>query len=109
MKFDFASRTVWIGLAHARPSPNNTIVEDALGAYVTVLALAYNREHFVETVASALEAYNFALLDLADDEPLEARGGRADINPEIAVLAQQAVITEEVQFHTFHSYEEPMA
>jgi hypothetical protein len=96
------TRTVWVGLAHAKPLADNQIVPEALGAYVTAVGIAQDQQEFLSTVRAALKDLAFELLSLEDNREL---GTQNQANDQILKLGQAAALSGKVQFNTFHTYE----
>ena len=74
------------------------------GAWVTTLAVAGNAKEFQAVVETALHAIDLDAQTFEAVESLQQWTAREQENAEIAELARSAVVTGDVQFHTFHFY-----
>jgi hypothetical protein len=95
----------WIGLAHVRPLPGNDLLEGAMGAFVTVVALAYSQDDFLSQARSKLQSYEFEIVEIEDIEPWEVRTKHFPVDEHIQGLVRSLGSDNRVLLGTFHDYE----
>lgn len=98
------SAQVWIGLAEVRQRPGAQVLMDRNHAVVNVLALSRDEREFRATVASALSAAGFDLVDLEDPESLQVRRSRYMVDDGLLLLADRVLSTGTPQFGNFHTW-----
>jgi hypothetical protein len=69
-----------------------------------VLAVATDEAEFRKAVARNLEELQFFVRHMEDVEPLSARARYVSVSEEILELAEEARVSGQMTFGTFHSY-----
>lgn len=100
------TKQCWIGLAHVRPKEGNNSLEGALGAFVPILALAYDIDDFVAITTMRLESYDFDVIEIEDVEPFMYRLSKSDVEDEIKVLAERLTDEDPIVMDTFQAYDD---
>jgi hypothetical protein len=95
----------WIGLAHVRPLPGNDLLEGAIGAFVTVVALARSEDDFVSQASYKLQSYEFEIVEIEDIEPWKVRIEHFPVDEHIQGLVRSLGSDNRVLLGTFHEYE----
>ncbi len=95
---------VWIGMAHVIPRIGSTVLGDAPGAWVTVLAWATDSASYRSLVYAAAAHYELALESLEDIESLSARSRRLTLDRTLLKLAKEVEVTHGLRFGAFHTY-----
>lgn len=98
------SETVWIGLVGVVPQPGSRALNDAKGAYATVVALVQDRDAFEVAVAKALSDLKLAPFEFEDVEPISQRASNWVIDDKLLELASEVEATGGVRFGTFHNF-----
>ena len=100
MPRDLQQQQIWIGLAHVvRTADDSVLPPDAGGAYLHVLALASDLEHFQTAVKAVCDAQRgVRLYELDDMETLLSRLARATPSKTILAAADQVEATGELRF-----------
>jgi hypothetical protein len=96
----------WTGTAEVTPKPGNSLLGEALGAYVPVVGLAHSAPEFRSKIAHAMGALDFNLVDLQDIRQLRSEAENNELD---AVLRDRANALREsnpVEFGSFHAYSE---
>ncbi|MEL7306225.1 MAG: hypothetical protein AAGJ56_10390 [Myxococcota bacterium] len=98
--------SVWIALVEVRPrAGKEQLLDGALGAYVSVVALAENAHDYQTRARSLLSGMGFDVTEIENVEPLADRV--AHTRPEQAVLdlASQLTPNNPVAVGAFDAYE----
>jgi hypothetical protein len=102
------TQQLFVGLAHARPTDRNEDeqLRGALGAYFYVVALADDRNAFVERVRVELEEIDFELADVHEVRRFDEAIREEQLAPALLELANTAATENTTRFGTFNLYEE---
>lgn len=98
---------IWIGLVGVGQLPGSAALGDASGAYVTVLALASDRESFESNIRSELVRLGLFAFETEDIERLADRHDAMAGDDDIKELAGRVTPLEPVVFGSFHAYSTP--
>lgn len=101
---DTIEKQMWIGLANVVSADDSGVFDKALGAYVNVVALAYDRSHFREQVRKAAIEMRIDVLSIEEIEPFDERKKHFQISEELLSLEEQAEETGSARFARFHTY-----
>lgn len=104
-KIRFPKRELWIGLAKVEQSSRNGVLGDADRAYTNAIAIADSRDSFRAAIKQTLAELRLRLLRLENAETLKSRLSKHSINEELAKLAEEARVTGQVSFGTFHAFD----
>ncbi len=94
----------WIGLIEVEPQPGNDSLDDAVGAFVNVVALASSEQEFVDLVRSTMNEHGFRILAMRDVVSLSTWSERNTIEPRLAGLVRGLTPEYRIQFDEFQSY-----
>ncbi len=98
------SNQKWIGLAHVVPRPGNDTLSGAIGAIVSVVALAEDAEDFGQKLTVALNSYDFDVIEIEDVELVECRSHKFPAANEVLKLADAISDENPVVLGAFHTY-----
>ena len=94
----------WIGLAHVRPLPGNTVLGTSAGAYVAAVGLADNADTFAQLVNATLYEYKFQVVEVEDIELFEKRSAKYKVDPEVTSMVELLNTENPCVLATFHAY-----
>jgi len=97
-------KEIWIGLAHVKPKQGNEALQGARGAFVPILSMATDSDHFISTATSFLNAHGFEVIEMEDVQLFEERCKNADVDEELMTLVKNLSETVPVQIDIFQSY-----
>jgi hypothetical protein len=95
---------VWIGVAHVKPRPSNDLLEGAIGAFVSSVALAECDQGFITSVSDLLHKLDFDILEMMDIGTLHERQLHGTVEATLIQLAADLTTESPVGLGTFHSY-----
>ncbi len=96
--------SVWIGLAHVKPVEGNNVFDNAIGAFVNILALSSDAISFKEQVLSSMVDLRLVLVELSEVDLLSNRIEKGELEDSIIQLGNQVANTGSIQFGIFHTY-----
>lgn len=98
-------KNIWIGLVNVIPNENCTVINANEGAYTNILAIAESSVEYRSKIKRVLKEYNLTVIDIEDEEPLEERQKKVEIDEEIYEMSQEIFNDNTVKFSTFHTYD----
>lgn len=98
---------IWLGLVEIKPKNLNTVLENSLGAFVSVVYKAYSKDHFLSKIKGTFFEKDFEVLDIDDVETIENVTIDKDVEAEKIELIND-VLNEGYDFSwgVFHIYDE---
>jgi len=106
MSFDFCTHTPWIGLVEVRPREGNDLLQGAIGALVSVIALAQNAQEFLRSARAAANAMEFDVISIENVEPWVVRKSLDNPSQHLCELADTLTDDNRVAFGVFDSYDQ---
>ncbi len=97
--------TRWIGLFHVLPVAGNDVLDGAIGAFVTIAAMADGEKHFLDIVRTALGEAGFEISSAEDVQPWSTRIRVSRPENEICELVESLTADNRVAFGDFYSYD----
>jgi hypothetical protein len=98
---------IWIGHVDVLPrDPKNSVLDDATGAIVNVLALVTGRDEYEKRVADALAEVGYEVREATDVEPFDPAPHGEPVADELLEAAATLASGEvgDVAWGTFYSY-----
>ncbi|MBP1645602.1 MAG: hypothetical protein H6Q16_1177 [Bacteroidetes bacterium] len=95
---------VWIGLLEVSTRSRKGVLGNSLGAFVNVLALAKNRDEFIEKVKISIDELELDFVEIAEIELFSERNKNFNLGNELISLAEEVVQYDELRFGDFHTY-----
>ena len=95
----------WRGLVEGIPLPGRDEFADCRGAFVNVVALARDKDDFVQLVSDALADEGLRATEFEDIEPVHTRRLFRSRPAWMIALANQLNTDTPVVFDTFHVFE----
>jgi hypothetical protein len=105
MKNTMLDDELWIGLAKVEQSTRNGTLGEADGAYTNAIAKASSRLNFRRKVRDSLKQLELKLIRLENPQTLNERLAKYSIDPELVKVAEEADLTGNVGFGTFHAFD----
>jgi hypothetical protein len=96
---------LWFGMANVEQPPDVSLLGQAKGAYVNVVAPAFDAADFRLQVKQAVDEFGLALLGIEDVEPLVKKLSRETASEEVSRLMKGANQTGRVAFGAFYAYD----
>src|ERR1051326_3423812 len=96
---------LWIRLAKVEQRTRNGILGDADGVYTNAIGKASSRWEFRGKGFENLKQLELKLIRLEDAQTLNERLAKYSINPELMKIAEEAEVTGNVGFGTFHAFD----
>ena len=96
---------LWIGLVEVGQTKRKGVLGDVDGAYTNAIAKAHSRAAFRHRVTESLNHLGLKLIRIEDAEMLKERLEKYSIDPELMKVANEAELTGEVGFGTFHTFD----
>lgn len=92
-------------MVEVRSDTENTVLEDADGAFVNVVTWAQDLRHFAAKVNELMQYLNLRVVAVEDAEPLEERGILDQLDKEIRDIANEVLESpESIRYSTFHTW-----
>lgn len=101
-----STEEVWVATLEVVPMPGNTSLGDALGAFVTVMAMASSPRDFRRKLYEYMESAKFDILDIRDAEPLELREEFVDLDNELKFVKAAVSRTREAAAGPYNAFAE---
>lgn len=96
---------VFIGVTEVRPRWKGVVAEDALGAFVNLLAKVTTEEDF-RREATALLGSDFHIVGFEDVETLKTRMEQWELEEPLRTLARAVDVDGLARLGTFHTFSE---
>lgn len=98
------SEEVWIATVEVAPRDGNSLLGEAAGAFVTIMAIASNPREFRRKIYEHFERERLDIVDIRDAEPLELRQEFAELDNELKFVAATVNRTREAATGPYDSF-----
>ena len=95
---------IWIGLLEVSTRSRKGVLGNSLGAFVNILALAKNRDEFIEKVKKSIDELELDFVEITEIELFSERKKNFNLGNELISLAEEVVKYNELKFGDFHTY-----